>query len=154
MKLMPSTFVKVGLFSLLFGTGCASQQVVTNNNTGGQPQTQTVAAERTYLEGRWSYTMTNPDQAPFSGTIWVQRGGPAGYSGWISINSVDYEAPTNITKAELHGENFIYMGQVKTLQGSYNFEMKGTIKGDKMEGQNKVQTEDGPVTFKVVATRQ
>ncbi|MDB5263875.1 MAG: hypothetical protein JWQ14_3158, partial [Adhaeribacter sp.] len=28
------------------------------------------------------------------------------------------------------------------------------IKGNKMEGQNKVKTEDGPVIFKVIATRK
>jgi hypothetical protein len=140
---------------LLVITGCGRQQIPAAANTAtSAPKPVAAVAERTYLEGKWDYTMSNPEQSPFSGIISVQRGGAAGYTGWISVSDINYEAQTAITKAELQGENFLYAGEVKTLQGTFPFEMKGTIKGDKMEGQNKVQTQDGPVVFKVVATRR
>lgn len=154
MALLQNKFI-LGCFGLLLAsTGCMRQQIPATASTATASTTPAAVAERAFLEGNWDYTMTNPDQSPFSGIISVQRGGSAGYTGWISVSNVNYEAPTAITKAELQGQNFIYSGEVKTLQGSFPFEMKGTIKGDKMEGQNKVQTQNGPVVFKVTATRR
>ena len=144
----------LGCSVLLVIIGCGRQQIPATATTTTSTPKPAAVTQRTYLEGKWDYTMSNPEQSPFSGIISVQRGGNAGYTGWISVSNINYEAQTAITKAELQGENFLYAGEVKTLQGTFPFEMKGTIKGDKMEGQNKVQTQDGPVVFKVVATRR
>jgi len=156
MASLQNKLIYIGLILVLWITGCVRQQISTTatsaNISASSPAP--AAAERTSLEGKWDYTMTNPDQSPFSGVISVQRGGAVGYTGWISVNDINYEAQTAITKAELQGENFIYAGEVKTLQGTFPFEMRGTIKGDKMEGQNKVQTHDGTTIFKVTATRR
>lgn len=147
-------FILSCLVWFLGGTGCAQQQITASNRLNAGISEPAPVTERTYLEGKWEYTMTNPEQSPFSGIIWVQRGGAAGYTGWISVSDINYEAQTAITKAELQGENFIYAGEVKTLQGSFPFEMKGTIKGNKMEGQNTVQTQNGPTIFKIIANRR
>ncbi len=151
-KLSKSSSALLGIAAFLFITGCAAPASVTTT-TPPAPQEQ-VATERTTLEGKWDYTMSNPEQAPFSGILMVERGGSAGYTGWISVSTIDYEAQTKVTKAEIQGENFTYIGEVQTRIGSYPFELTGTIKGDKMTGQNKVKTEDGPVIFKLTATRK
>ncbi|KAA5548428.1 hypothetical protein [Adhaeribacter rhizoryzae] len=152
MKLLKNSSALFNAAIFLFITGCATPGAVTGT-TQPAPQEQ-VTTERTTLEGKWDYTMSNPEQAPFSGVLMVQRGGSAGYTGWISVSTIDYEAQTKVTKAEIHGEKFTYIGEVQTRVGSYPFELTGIIRGDKMTGQNKVKTEDGPVIFNLTATRK
>ena len=135
-------------------TGCVRPNSITGNGTLQQAPAVAVNSARTTLEGKWDYTMSNPEQEPFSGVLMVQRGGSAGYTGWISVSTIDYEAQTKVIKAEIQGEKFTYIGEVQTRVGSYPFELTGTIKGDKMMGQNKVKTEDGPVVFTVTAIRK
>jgi hypothetical protein len=150
-KLFIGKAVVAGAF-LLAVSGCVRPTPPTA--TALPTQINPAEAEANTLEGKWDYTMSNPDQAPFSGTWMVQRGGAAGYTGWISISTIDYEAQTKVTKADIQGNHFTYAGEVQTRQGSYPFELSGTINGNKMTGQNKVKTEDGPVIFNVTATRK
>ncbi|GEO03454.1 hypothetical protein AAE02nite_11180 [Adhaeribacter aerolatus] len=155
MKLLKSSTAIMGATAFLFITGCVRPSTIAATNTANQQAASVpVAAERTTLEGKWDYTMSNPDQDPFSGVLMVQRGGSAGYTGWISVSTIDYEAQTKVTKAEIQGEKFTYIGEVQTRMGSYGFEMTGTIRGNKMTGQNKVRTDSGPVVFSVTATRK
>ncbi|MDB5263873.1 MAG: hypothetical protein JWQ14_3156 [Adhaeribacter sp.] len=49
---------------------------------------------------------------------------------------------------------FLYAGEVVLNNGSYTFEMTGTIKGDKMVGQTKVQEPSGTIIYKLEATRK
>ncbi|MDB5263678.1 MAG: hypothetical protein JWQ14_2961, partial [Adhaeribacter sp.] len=116
---MPFNFKFMNLFfknstallgaTLLFSvTSC-----VTNHQSVANTQLitgLTATTERTTLEGKWNYTMSNPEQEPFSGVLMVQRGGTVGYTGWISISTIDYEAHTKVIKAEIQGQNFTYTG--------------------------------------------
>ncbi len=145
----------MGATAFLLITSCVRPNAISVTNTPPpQAEAAPVVAERTTLEGKWDYTMSNPDQDPFSGVLMVQRGGSAGYTGWISVSTIDYEAQTKVTKAEIQGEKFTYIGEVQTRIGSYAFELTGTIKGNKMTGQNKVKTDSGPVIFNLTATRK
>ena len=153
-KLFKSSFTLFGTTTILLMNSCVRPNSIVGDGTLQQASTVTENAERTTLEGKWDYTMSNPEQAPFSGVLMVQRGGSAGYTGWISVSTIDYEAQTKVSRAEIQGENFTYIGEVQTRVGSYPFELTGTIKGDKMTGQNKVKTEDGPVVFTVTASRK
>ena len=153
-KLIKSSSAIIGTTAILLTTSCVKPTAISGNGTLQQAPAVAVHSEQTTLEGKWDYTMSNPEQAPFSGVLMVQRGGSAGYTGWISVSTIQYEAQTKVSKAEILGEHFTYIGEVQTRMGSYPFELTGTIKGDKMTGQNKVKTEDGPVVFTVNATRK
>lgn len=144
-------FPLLGLSALLIFTGCVTQQV-----SSSQPQSAGSApmAERAELEGKWAFTMQNEQQGNLTGTLLVQRGGAAGYTGRIALTKPAIEAETVITKAEIKGQQFVYEGNIKTPQGPFPFQMRGTIQGAKMVGQSQVQLPDGSASFKFIATRQ
>ncbi len=154
MKTIKIYFLLAGSL-VLFITGCvAPKAVVKNTPVPNTSSAAPVIAERANLEGKWQYTMSNPDHGTLTGNLMVQRGGVAGYSGYLMIKEMRVEAETIISKAEIKGQNFVYQGVVKTPQGNIPFELHGTIKGPSMEAQNKVQLPEGLAVFKVSATRQ
>ncbi|KAA5548429.1 hypothetical protein [Adhaeribacter rhizoryzae] len=155
MKKRLITFAAAGLAAFTFTTVLANSQLIA---TGLTPRTLPVlhalklVAE---LEGRWEFVMTPPERDAITGVLSVKRGsGPAGYAGTILINELQQEKPTKITKAEVTGEKFVYAGEVILDSGTYTFEMSGTIKGNKLEGQTRVQEPDGVVIYKLEATRK
>lgn len=152
MKLFKRSSALISATAFLLITGCVKSG--SQSFSAQQISGMEASSERANLEGKWNYTMSNPEQEPFSGVFVVQRGGITGYTGWISVSTIDYEAKTNVIKADIQGDKFTYAGEVQTRIGTYPFELSGIIKGDKLIGQNKVKTDDGPVIFNVTATRK
>ena len=151
MKIFTTAFALAGLAAFSFSNGFALPQPVTLTATTVTPAVKLLAD----LEGKWEFTMTPPERDPITGVLSVKRGsGPAGYVGSILVNELQQESQTKITKAEVTGEKFLYAGEVVLDSGTYLFEMTGTIKGDKMEGQTKVQEPNGSVVYKLMATRK
>ncbi|GEO03455.1 hypothetical protein AAE02nite_11190 [Adhaeribacter aerolatus] len=148
MKKLTSVLVLAVFAALSFSAGSA---VGANLNLPGVNASKLLAD----LEGKWEFTMTPTERQPISGVLTVKRGnGPAGYEGSILINELQQETPTKITKAEVNGDKFVYAGEVKLEDGTYIFEMTGTIKDGKLNGQTKVQEPDGLVVYKLQATRK
>ena len=142
MKIFTTAFAMAGLTALTFSNGLAHPQPVKQTAMIVAPAVKLLAD----LEGKWEFIMTPPERDPITGILSVKRGsGPAGYSGSILVNELQQESQTKITKAEVTGDKFLYAGEVILDSGSYLFEMTGTIKGDKMEGQTKVQEPNGSV---------
>jgi hypothetical protein len=140
-----------GLAAISFSNGLASPQPLTFTSVKVAPAVKLLAD----LEGKWEFIMTPPEREPISGILSVKRGsGPAGYVGSILVNELQQESQTKITKAEVNGEKFLYAGEVVLNSESYVFEMTGTIKGNKMEGQTKVQEPNGSIVYKLEAKRK
>jgi hypothetical protein len=142
--------------SLLF-SNCASQKTATSAAApAGTPSVtaNNEPAEHAELTGDWQYTMINNQQEEITGVLSIQRGGSAGYTGRITSSQIGQESETTITKAQLRGSEFIYEGVVKSPAGNIPFALTGTIRGDRMEGQNTVQYRGQELLYKVNATRR
>jgi hypothetical protein len=151
MKKFTTACVMAGLAAFTFSPGFASPQLATFTTNTVTSALKLLAD----LEGKWEFTMTPTEREPITGILSVKRGsGPAGYIGTILVNELQQESQTKITKAEITGEKFLYAGEVTLQSGSYQFEMTGTIKGDKMEGQTRVQEPNGTTVYKLQATRK
>jgi hypothetical protein len=148
MKKLTTAIILAGLAALTFNPGIAGSSTAVLSNV-------TAFKLLADLEGKWEFTMTPTERPPLTGVLSVKRGnGPTGYEGSILINELQQEVPTKITKAEVNGEKFVYAGEVTLDSGTYIFEMSGTIKSGKIEGQTKVQEPDGSVVYKLQATRK
>ena len=155
MKKLTTAIALAGLAALSFNPGFAGSYPLASGTGNFNLPTSAAFKLLADLEGKWEFTMTPTERPPITGILSVKRGsGPAGYEGSILINEIQQETPTKITKAEVNGEKFVYAGEVNLDAGTYIFEMTGTIKGEKIEGQTKVQEPDGVVIYKLQATRK
>lgn len=154
MKNFSSLLAVTGFTALCLSTSLADTQPAALNTLKKPALAQKNSLLLAELAGKWFFIMTPPDREPLTGVLSVQRGGPAGYTGSITVNELQQELPTTITKAEVKGDSFVYSGEVQLNAETLLFEISGTIKGDKMEGQTTVKEPDGTTIYKMEANRK